>query len=116
MQYTRSRLNSISIGESAVRKDRRSLFDATKHSSDGPRARAAKLSPERRSEIAREAALSRWGKTRNLEGAPDESAVEPEIVEEESDARRLSQLPEAKHRGVLRLSDLDEIPCYVLSD
>jgi hypothetical protein len=53
-------------------------------------ARAQKLTPERRSEIAREAALVRHG-------------------------HREAQLPKATHKGVLKIADL-EIPCFVLDD
>jgi len=36
----------------------------------GGKVRAAKLSPERRSEIARKAVLARWAKRKNLEKPP----------------------------------------------
>lgn len=52
-------------------------------------ARKEKLSPERRSEIARNAARARHG-------------AEP-------------KLPEAKYKGVLKIADI-EIPCFVLDD
>ena len=55
----------------------------------GGMARKEKLSPERRSEIARNAALARHG------GEP--------------------KLPEAKYKGVLKIADV-EIPCFVLDD
>jgi P63C domain-containing protein len=74
--------------------------------SKGGEARARKLSPERRSEIARQAVKMRWAKARGLK------EVTPEIINPEP------RMPEAKLRGVLRLAlDEDfEIPCYVLDD
>lgn len=55
-------------------------------------ARAEKLSPERRKEIARKAALARYNRT------------------EEADS-----LPKTTHRGILKIGDLD-IPCFILED
>jgi hypothetical protein len=54
-------------------------------------ARAATMDPEARSEIARGAALARWGKTSK------------------------AKLPAATHYGVLRIGEL-EFPCFVLED
>lgn len=59
----------------------------------GGKARAEKLSPERRSEIAREAATSRW----------------------ERDPNQAGTLPRATHEDVLRIGDV-AIPCAVLKD
>src|SRR5271169_2834864 len=74
--------------------------------SKGGTARARKLSPERRSEIARQAVRMRWAKARGLR------EVTPEVASSERG------MPEAKLRGVLRFPlDQDfEIPCYVLND
>jgi hypothetical protein len=63
----------------------------------GGHARAKALSPEKRSDIARKAALARW------EGDPDDGGV------------LAGRLPEAKHWGVLTLLN-SEIPVYVLDD
>jgi hypothetical protein len=62
--------------------------DDTKHSKGG-KARAEKLSPEERREIASNAAKTRWAE--------------------------LSNLPMATHDGVLHIGDI-EIPCAVLQD
>lgn len=74
--------------------------------SKGGDARARKLSPERRSEIARQAVKTRWAKARGLKEST------PEIVAVEG------RVPEAKLRGLLRLAleSEFEIPCYVLDD
>lgn len=50
----------------------------------------------------------------SLEPANDDDD-EITITEPESEPVNLADLPEAKHRGVLRMLDM-EIPCYVLSD
>jgi hypothetical protein len=59
----------------------------------GGKARAAKLSPDERREIARHAAQSRW---------KDHGGGEP-------------KLPKATHSGVLKIGE-SEIPCYVLEN
>lgn len=64
--------------------------------SQGGKARAAALDPERRKEIARLGALGRKAK-----------AVERK--------KAGGTIPEAKYKGVLRIVELD-MPCYVLSD
>lgn len=71
-------------------------------------ARAAALSPEERSEIARRAAAARW-------------ASEPEVVGEEEDEGDDIlipgdvEVPIARWRGTLNIVGM-EVPCYVLSD
>src|SRR5258708_30405312 len=82
--------------------------DAKKDGSDEPKgrakggkARAKKLSPERRADIAKKAGISRWAKERALTAKVNEAPP--------------TGLPEAKYRGVLRLLDA-EIPVYVLKD
>ena len=58
----------------------------------GGKARAEKLSPERRKEIATMAAKERW-------------------------EREDTKLPKVTHRGVIKIPDLNmEIPCFVLDD
>mgnify|MGYP001308346530 CR=1 FL=1 len=98
-------------------KNRKSLTDAVRASSDGPaqggHERAQRLSPEERSDIARTAAQTRWGKTRNLTTTEGDVA-EPDYELDESQAVP-AELPEASYKGVLRLLSLD-IPCYVLGD
>lgn len=68
----------------------------------GGEARARKLSPETRSDIARKAAAARWSKGKALAKRPTDAALAPRV-------------PEAKHKGFLALMNL-EIPCYVLDD
>jgi hypothetical protein len=89
----------------------------------GGRRRASKLSPEERSRIAREAALSRWGRREVRPLALVEGDSEPvEVLADEAEPERqitdeyISGLPQAKYKGVLRLVMDTELPCYVLSD
>lgn len=70
--------------------------------SKGGKARAMKLSPERRKEIAKLANKARWEKAKK-----NESEI---LIPDQID-----RLPEAKYRGVLKLAD-DELPCYVLDN
>jgi hypothetical protein len=58
----------------------------------GGKARAEKLSPERRSEIAKKGAQSRWAK-----------------------AKKTETFPKATHAGTLTIGS-KELPCYVLED
>ena len=67
------------------------MSNETKRSRGG-HARAANLSPEERSEIARNAALARWARVGDI-----------------------TKLPKATHDGSLDLGGI-EIPCAVLSD
>lgn len=71
----------------------------TSIASKGGRARAASLSSKERTEIARKAALARWG-------SQDNEDIPEEIVK---------NLPVAAYRGVLNLVG-PEIPCYVLDN
>lgn len=71
-----------------------------KRAQKGGKARAAKLSPERRSEIARSASLERWAQRK----------VEQKI---KSDLAASGSLPEAKYKGVLPIGE-NGIPAYVL--
>jgi P63C domain len=70
--------------------------DARKYGAQGGKARAAKLTPEQRSEIARTGAIAKWSK---------------EGVEVKGTPTALYGSPEKP----LRIGDI-EIPCYVLSD
>ena len=72
-------------------------------SSKGGIARAQKMTPAKRKEIAQKAAEARWGKVRD-----EQETQELEIIEGKD-------LPVAKYKGTLPLMDL-EIPCYVLSN
>ena len=63
--------------------------------SKGGRARAEKLSPERRKEIAQKAIQARWAKAKG--GAPP------------------GEIPKAEHTGTLKIGDI-ELPCAVLDD
>src|ERR1700690_3576729 len=77
-----------------------SMDDITKTNlpdpSKGGTARARKLSPERRSEIARQAVSTRWAKKRQSDKATD------------------AIVSDAKYKGFLNLVGVD-IPCYVLN-
>jgi hypothetical protein len=92
---------------------RRRLGVTSSGRSRSGRARAERLSPEERSRIAREAALARWHQ-RTLTAVPDTEEDTAPLLED-GEPVDIDSLPEAKHRGVLRLLDF-EIPCYVLSD
>jgi hypothetical protein len=67
------------------------------------------------------AAQARWGTAREIVaagGGPDTEvidAADPDGGDPESDLPEVIELPEATHKGYLRLLEL-EIPCYVLSD
>jgi hypothetical protein len=68
------------------------MEEEVKGKAKGGKARAEKLTPERRKEIARKAAHERW---------------QSEEI----------KLPKVTHRGILKIPDLDmEIPCFVLDD
>lgn len=71
-------------------------IDPTKRAALGGIARREALSPAKRKEIAKKAGRTRWAK--------EKAKADPE------------RLPEAKYKGVLRLVDDVEIPCYVLDD
>src|SRR5579864_2699709 len=74
----------------------------------GGEARAAALSDEERSEIARKAAAARWNKaTAESEGQAEH---EPEEILEPVPA-----MPIARWRGSLNIVGL-EVPCYVLDN
>src|SRR4051812_26494384 len=76
--------------------------------SRGGSARALSLSPERRKEIAAEAARQRW----------DQQVAARVISDEVSDAevaKAHADLPIARWRGVLNLVGVD-VPCYVLEN
>jgi P63C domain len=82
----------------------------------GGKARAAKLTPDQRSEIARKAVQTRWAKVRTerqvgsqeIVGTQPEPSLEPEVLP-------TGDLPVAKYKGVLDLMGA-EIPCYVLDN
>ena len=73
----------------------------SKTAAKGGRARARKLTPEKRSEIAKRAVNARWAKVK--------------LAQAEEEGLRPEGLPSARYRGTLRLLDR-EIPCYVLDD
>ncbi len=88
--------------------------------SKGGRARAKKLTPEERSEIARKAVQARWAKKdKGQSGSPasiDEleasQSLKPDVLPAGP------PVPVAKYKGVLDFKDLGglEIPCYVLDN
>jgi len=84
--------------------------------SKGGKARAEKLSPEERSEIAKNAVKARWARIRakddpaSIDELEADESIEAEIIAEDS------ALPIAKYKGVIDLQEIggQEIPCYVL--
>ncbi len=83
--------------------------------SKGGRARANVLTPEERSEIARQAVRTRWLKAGKLKetDAPEQDADEsakPNVAEPE-----VPEMPVSLLRGTLELGDI-ELECHVLSD
>jgi hypothetical protein len=80
----------------------------------GGKARAAALSPEKRHEIARQAATARWAKTNEkTELGTQQKDKEAVIDYLPPEAPLQGGLPVAKYKGFLNLLDI-EIPCYVL--
>lgn len=75
--------------------------------SKGGEARAAKLTRQQRSEIARKAVQARWAKEKGYETIV--------LVPEESKPTSDLTLPTAKHKGFLNLLEVN-IPCYVLDN
>ena len=75
--------------------------------SRGGSARARLLSPERRKEIAADAARKRWTPDAAVADAEDEAEAEAPLSTE--------GLPIAQWRGILNLVGVD-VPCYVLDD
>ncbi|HEV3481471.1 MAG TPA: P63C domain-containing protein [Candidatus Acidoferrales bacterium] len=71
----------------------------------GGEARAAKLTQQERSEIARKAVQARWAR---------EKGYQP-IVLVRDDVATTSGLPTAKYKGALNLLDVN-LPCYVLDN
>src|SRR5436309_1843785 len=94
-----------------MRPARKTLRETVKPSRDRANAgyaRAKALTPEERSGIARDAAVARWSKSRELAVLPPNAA---------DTSLETAELPVAKWKGVLNLSDhMKDIPCYVLSD
>jgi hypothetical protein len=104
-----------------MRVTRRTISQATKRTSADPSAggiaRAKSLSAGERSEIAREAALKRWGKSRAIEAGGEDAKLDPDTVgESDLAAADASAMPVAAWKGVLQLPDTEPIPCYVLND
>src|SRR5437660_1790716 len=91
-----------------------SRADLKERSAKGGRARARRLTPAERSAIAREGAQARWALPQPALAGDDVHHLEIVTAESEEPVE-LTNLPEAKYKGVLRLMSL-EIPCYVLSD
>lgn len=71
----------------------------------GGAARAAKLTREERSEIARKAVTARWAKTKGYQP----------IVLVHDEAEVTNALPTAKYKGFVNLLGVD-LPCYVLDN
>lgn len=81
----------------------------------GGNSRSAKLSPEKRKEIARKAAKDRWAKEKNKASTKVAGRIDYDPVVLEANQQRNQQLPIARWPGVLTIGT-SEIPCYVLED
>jgi hypothetical protein len=75
--------------------------------SKGGDARAAKLTQQQRTEIARNAVQTRWARAKGYETIV--------LVPEEQRTQDPKEMPVAKYKGFLNLMDI-EIPCYVLDN
>jgi hypothetical protein len=82
----------------------------------GGEARARNLTPEARSEIARNAVRLRWQRTKGTEPSEHSADADLEVLPPDTDTFEgpAEGLPVAKYKGVLNLLDV-EVPCYVLS-
>ncbi len=90
--------------------------DSREKHSRGGKARAQRLSPDERSEIALQAANVRWGKARKIAPSADgDLETDHDAIDDTSEPISGVPMPEAKYKGVLRVLNI-EIPCYVLSD
>src|SRR5205807_760528 len=80
----------------------------------GGLARASNLTPERRQEIAREAAKLRWRNQRARDAEFAAARIDPVDLEHD-DLEPSPAMPIARWRGALNLVGVD-VPCYVLDD
>lgn len=90
------------------------MSESVSNRSRSGHARAASLTPEERSEIARMGAAARWSPKRVLEPT-DPSDQLPVYPGDDEVLQPVDELVEAKWKGTLRVLDI-EIPCYVLSN
>jgi len=89
-------------------------FGSSEAGKKGGRARAERLTTAERSEIARQAAEARWGKSKG-KGLPAKRPAKPDAEHAVEVLPAAGILPVAKHKGSLALMGF-EIPCYVLDD
>lgn len=91
------------------------MEDADPQKVAAAQARAASMTKERRSEIAREAAQARWKKMANA--APEALVITSDEVAslEPEEVPVSSSMPVAIHRGNLNIMSMD-VPCYVLEN
>jgi hypothetical protein len=84
----------------------------------GGRARAAVLSKEERSEIARNAVKTRWKKAGKLKAVENEASTAEDTFEDEASTPTMQgpvQLPRSLFRGRMTIGDV-EIECHVLNN
>lgn len=83
--------------------------------SKGGKARANTMTPEQRSEVARNAVRARWAKAGKLKEKPLEPprSVEDQVVD--SSAKAEESLPFSMFKGTITIGP-DEMECHVLSD
>lgn len=82
--------------------------------SKGGKARANVLTPEQRSEIARQAVRKRWERLGKLKPQPDNSPTEPE-TEQVTVLNESDLVPFSMFRGTIPIGE-KKIECHVLSD
>lgn len=104
-------------------KDQNAVALSRKGASQGGRARAAVLTKQERSAIARKAAEARWGKRSKAERVAsevidlfaDKEAVTDHALPEPSKGKKAKDLPHSMFQGKLVIGDV-ELECYVLSN
>jgi len=84
-------------------------------SAKGGRARASVLTPEERSEIARNAVRARWEKAGKLKVVTPPVEASPVIQETKNSSQHEENLPFSLFKGSLRIGNMD-MECHVLSD
>lgn len=81
----------------------------------GGKARANVLTPQERSDIARQAVRARWAKAGKLKEHPKDDGSPKESTEPDTPEVAQPELPYSMFRGTLSMGDV-ELGCHVLSD
>lgn len=81
----------------------------------GGRARANILTPEERSDIARQAVRARWRKAGKVQPDAADDRPDEEVIEAEPDSQDRSQYPYSMFRGNVAIGDVS-LECHVLND